>query len=87
MGRAAATKDVEFLVLPNEVAARRRTKPRPCIDWADRGAFAALILRLPTRLSAYRLVTPSTVLRWHRRLVRKRWTYPNRPGINSFAAT
>src|SRR5215203_5867148 len=42
--------------------------------------FAALIRRLPAPLRGHRLVTPATVLRWHRRLVTKKWTYPNRSG-------
>ena len=39
-----------------------------------------LAAHLPTLLRGHRLVTPATVLRWHRRLVTKKWTYPDRPG-------
>jgi putative transposase len=67
--RASSSKDIELLVLRHEVAVLRRTNPRPCLDWADRALFAALIQRLPAPLRGHRLVTPATVLRWHRRLV------------------
>jgi putative transposase len=79
-GRTASTKDVELLVLRHEVAVLRRTNPTPRLDWADRAVFAALIRRLPMKLRGHRLVTPGTILRWHHHLVRKRWTYPSRPG-------
>src|ERR687891_1652907 len=69
LGRASASKDMELLVLRHEVAVLRRTNPKPRLDWADRALFAALIRRLPASLRGHRLVTPATVLRWHRRLV------------------
>jgi len=80
LGRSGAAKDIELLVLRHEVAVLRRANPNPRLDWADRALFAALIRPLPRNLRAHRLVTPDTVLHWHRRLVAAKWRQPRPPG-------
>ena len=81
LARSDVSKDVEILVLRHEVAVLRRHNPRPKLSWVDRALLSALARLLPVGLRRLRLVSPSTLLRWHAHLVAHRWTYPRRqPG-------
>src|ERR1035441_10633469 len=80
LARSGASKDVEILVLRHEVPVLRRQVARPKPDWADRSVIAALARLLPSRLRLHRIVTPGTLLTWHRRLVKKEWICPSATG-------
>ena len=76
-GMDAAAKDAEILVLRHQLAVLRRQVARPRFSWSDRALIATLTRLVPRERWAAFLVTPKTILRWHRPLVRRRWTYPH----------
>src|SRR5947207_13545247 len=80
-GRSERAKEVEILVLRHELQVLRRQVGRPRLRSADRALLAVLSQLLPRAQRLSFLVRPSTLLRWHRELVRRRWTYERRrPG-------
>jgi hypothetical protein len=83
--RSDTAKEVEILVLGHQLAVLGRRTSRPRMSWADRALTAALTRLLPIRRRLGLLVTPATILGWHRRLVSRRWTTrrtrPGRPAI------
>jgi putative transposase len=79
--RSDTSKDIEILVLRHQLAVLQRRTPRPRTTWTDRALIAALTRLLPKPRRLGLLVTPATILRWHRQLVARRWTTtPARPG-------
>ncbi len=78
--RGGASKDAKILLLRHQFAVMRRqvARPRPC--WADRAVQAALSRLVPRSGWPRLFVTPETVLRWHRDLIRRRWTVPRSGG-------
>jgi len=81
LARRDAAKDLELLVLRHQLTVLRRQVPRPKLEPADRALLAAISRVLPRSRWLCFLVTPQTLLRWHRRLIAAAWTYPHRgPG-------
>ena len=85
LARSDAAKDIEILVLRHQLSVHNRKTPRPRLSWADRAFISTLVRRLPRHRRIGLFITPNTILRWHQRLISRRWTtqhhQPGRPAI------
>src|SRR4051812_8799491 len=86
--RSEREKEIEILLLRHQLRVLERQVGRPQLTHADRALLAAFSRALPRQVWRRSfLVTPTTLLRWHRELVAHRWTYPHRrPGRPPTAA-
>ena len=85
-GRRAEERDIELLVLRHQVKVLQRQVARPRLNRLDRVLLAAASTSLPRGSWSSFIVRPETLLRWHRELVRRKWTYrrtgqPGRPPV------
>jgi putative transposase len=88
--REKAWQTAEILILRHQLAVLQRRQPRrPHLNWADRALLAALLGVIPkSRRQGLRLlVTPDTILRWRRDIVRRRWAARSMRGKTGRPAT
>jgi putative transposase len=78
--RSEFAKDVELLVLRHQLVVFGRQQRRPSLRPADRAFLAALTRVLPRSRRRGLIVKPQTLLRWHRQILRRKWTQPRRSG-------
>ncbi len=78
--RSGRSKDLEIVVLRHQLAVLRRQNPRPAVEDDDRTLLGAVAQALPRRLRDGWIVTPETLLGWHRRRMARHWTHPATPG-------
>ncbi|MGW3131093.1 integrase core domain-containing protein [Streptomyces sp. NPDC001123] len=80
LSRSSAAKEAEILILRHEVAVLRRQVAAPKPSWPDRALLTAFARLLPRALRRHRIVSPRTLLAWHQRLIKDKWTQPASPG-------